>query len=254
MRWSRKREPYISCFCCPPNVVRTIAEAGTYAYNISNEGIFINLYGSNVLDTELSDGSRVRLRQQTDYPWNGEIRITIEDAPASQLSIFLRIPGWANSAGVTVNGTLIGRNLKAGKYFQIKRTWSANDLIELVLPMPVQLIEANPLAEEIRNQVAIKRGPIVYCLESIDLPDGVNIMDVTIPLEIKLRNHFEKELLGGVTVLEGKACFLAGSDWGQTLYRQIERQEQKAVDIRLIPYYAWGNRGKSEMTVWMPLR
>ena len=254
LRWSRKREPYISCFCCPPNVVRTIAEAGAYAYSASNEGISVNLYGSNVLDTELSVGSRIRLRQQTDYPWDGEIRITIEDAPTREFSIFLRIPGWVNSAGVTVNGTSIGRNLNAGQYFQIKRTWSAGDLIELALPMPVQLIEANPLAEEIRNQVAIRRGPIVYCLESIDLPDGVEIMNVAIPHQIKLRNHLENNLLGGVTVLEGKAHVLAGSDWDQTLYREIEHQEPKAVDIRLIPYYAWGNRGKSEMTVWIPLR
>ena len=254
LRWSRKREPYISCFCCPPNIVRTIAKIGSYAYSVSNEGVWFNLYGSNVLDTELSDGFRIRLRQQTDYPWDGLIRITIEDAPKGEFSIFLRIPGWTNSAGVTVNGTLTDRNLTAGQYFQIKRKWSAGDLIELALPMPVQLIEANPLAEDIRNQVAIKRGPIVYCLESIDLPDGVEIMNVAIPPQIKLRSHFEKELLGGVTVLEGKAHVLAGSNWGQTLYREIEHQEPKAADIRLIPYYAWGNRGKSEMTVWIPLR
>jgi DUF1680 family protein len=254
LRWSRKREPYISCFCCPPNVVRTIAEAGSYAYSISNECVWINLYGSNMLETELFDGSKIKLRQQTDYPWDEKIRITIEDAPARQFSIFPRIPGWANNTSLAVNGSLIGRILKAGQYFQIKRTWQAGDLIELVLPMPVQLIEANPLAEEIRNQVAIKRGPIVYCLESVDLPDGVDIMDVAIPPQIKLRNHFEKELLGGVTVLEGRAHVLAGNDWGQNLYREIELQEPKAVDIRLIPYYAWGNRGKSEMTVWIPLR
>ena len=254
LRWPRKREPYTSCFCCPPNIVRTIAEAGSYAYSISNEGLWINLYGSNILDTKLDDGSKINLRQQTDYPWDGAIRIIIDDAPAREFSIFLRIPGWANSAGVNINGTLMGGNLKAGQYFPIKRTWSAGDMIELVLPMPVQLIEANPLAEEIRNQVAVKRGPIVYCMESIDLPDGLEIMDVVIPSQIELRNHFEKELLGGITVLEGKAHILAGSDWGQTLYRQIEHQEPKAVDIRMIPYYAWGNRGKSEMTVWIPLR
>ena len=254
LRWSRKREPYISCFCCPPNIVRTIAQVGNYAYNTSKEGIWINLYGSNTLDTELSDGSRIKLRQQTDYPWDGLIRITIEDVPTSELSVFLRIPGWANSASVSVNGTLMERNLKAGQYFQIKRKWSAGNLIELILPIPVQLIEANPLAEEIRNQVAIRRGPIVYCLESINLPEGVEIMNVAIPSQIKLRSNFREELLGGITVLEGKAHVLAGSDWGQTLYREIENQDPKAVDIRLIPYYAWGNRGKSEMTVWMPLR
>ena len=126
--------------------------------------------------------------------------------------------------------------------------------LQSVLPMPVQLIEANPLVEEVRNQVAIKRGPIVYCLESVDLPDGVNITDIAIPPAIKLRNHFDEELLGGITILEGKAHVLAGSTWGEVLYRQISHQKPKAIDIRLIPYYAWGNRGKSEMTVWIPLR
>ena len=104
--------------------------------------------------------------------------------------MFLRIPGWANGSIVKVNDKLAGDNLKTEQYFEVKRKWSAGDIIELVLPMPVQLIEANPLAEEIRNQVAIKRGPIVYCLESVDLPDGVKIADVAIPSAIKLTSHF----------------------------------------------------------------
>ncbi len=254
LRWSRQREPYISCFCCPPNTVRTIAEAGSYAYSISDEGLWFNLYGGNVLDTELPDGSTLRLRQQTDYPWDGTIKIIVEKAPEKEFSIFLRIPGWANSAGVTINGKLIGNNLRPEQYFQIKRTWSAGDTIELTLPMPAQLIEAHPMAEEIRNQVAVKRGPIVYCLESPELPDGVKIADVAIPPAFKPVSRFDADLLGGITVLEGKAHLFAGGDWSETLYRPFTDQQPKEVDIRLIPYYAWGNRGKSEMTVWLPLR
>ncbi|MCJ7778602.1 MAG: glycoside hydrolase family 127 protein [Sedimentisphaerales bacterium] len=271
LRWSRKRQAYISCFCCPPNVVRTIAEVSSFAYSISEEGVWVNLYGSNKLDTELYDGSRVKITQKTDYPWDGTIKIILEDAPKKEFSVFLRIPGWANGSSARVNGKLMGNNLRSGEYFHIKRTWSSGDIIELILPMPVQLIEANPLAEEIRNQVAIKRGPIVYCLESVDLPpflsyegrqEGVKITDVAIPPAIKFRSHwirqahhkFDKDLLGGVTILEGKAHVLAGSGWGEALYREISHQKPKDVDIRLIPYYAWGNRGKSEMTVWMPLR
>ncbi len=254
LRWSRKREPYISCFCCPPNVVRTIAEVSSFVYSISDEGIWVNLYGSNVLDTKFPDDSRVKLIQETDYPWDGTIRIILEDAPARDFSVFLRIPGWANGSIVKVNDKLAGDNLKTEQYFEVKRRWSAGDIIELVLPMPVKLIEANPLVEEVRNQAAIKRGPIVYCLESVDLPDGVKITDVSIPPAIKLRERFDEELLRGVTVLQGKAHVLGGSNWGEVLYRQISHQKPKAVDIRLIPYYAWGNRGKSEMTVWIPLR
>ncbi len=254
LRWSRKRETYISCFCCPPNVVRTIAEVGGYAYSISDEGVWVNLYGSNVLETKFSDGSRIKLTQQTDYPWDGTIKITFEETPQKEFSVFLRIPDWTSGAVVKVNGKLEGDNLKTEQFFEVKRKWSAGDVIELVLPMPVQLIEANPLAEEIRNQVSVKRGPIVYCLESVDLPDGVKISDVAISSTVKPEVYFDKDLLGGVTVLKVQAKVFAGSDWGNTLYREISHQQPKAVDICLIPYYAWGNRGKSEMTVWMPLR
>jgi DUF1680 family protein len=254
LRWSRQRQPYISCFCCPPNVVRTIAEAGSFAYSLSVDGLWVNLYGGNVLDTQLPDGSALRLRQQTEYPWDGKIRIIIEKAPAEEFSIFLRIPVWADNAALTVNSKSFGDNLKSGQYFQIKREWSAGDTIELNLPMPVQLIEAHPLAEEIRNQVAIERGPIVYCLESVDLPDGVKMTDVAIPPTFKPASRFDADLLRGVTVLEGKAHVFVEDDWGQTLYRPFTNLPPKDVDIRLIPYYAWDNRGKSEMTVWLPLR
>jgi uncharacterized protein len=254
LRWSRQRESYISCFCCPPNVVRTIAEAGNDAYSISKQGVYVHLYGGNTLDTQMADGSRIKLSQQTDYPWDGSIKITINEAPAGEISLFLRIPGWAKQASVKLNGKRIDKDLQPQSYFQIKRRWSAGDRVELDLPMPVQLIQANPLAEEIRNQVAIKRGPIVYCLESKDLPDNIKVSDIAIRPENKWTSRFDPALLSGVTVLEGKACYCPSGDWNNTLYREISRQKNKDVTIRLIPYYAWDNRGKSEMTVWMPLR
>jgi DUF1680 family protein len=254
LRWSHKRQPYISCFCCPPNTVRTIAEVAGYAYSLSDEGLWINLYGGNVFDTHLPDGSRIRLNQQTDYPWEGTIRITVEQAPKKQLSIFLRIPGWAEDARVTVNGNVLEAGSKSERYFEIRRKWSAADRIELVFPMSVQLLEAHPLVEEARNQVAVRRGPIVYCLESIDLPDNVGIMDVAISPDVPFQSHYVKDLLGGVTVLETEASVRADDDWSNTLYRRFSAEKTRETDIRLIPYYAWGNRGDGEMTVWMPVR
>ena len=120
--------------------------------------------------------------------------------------------------------------------------------------MSVQLLEAHPLVEEAHNQVAIRRGPVVYCLESVDLPENVGIMDVAVSPRAQFQDQFIKDLLGGVTILETKAYVRAGDDWNKALYRRISLQEPKAVDIRLIPYYAWGNRGDCEMTVWLPLR
>jgi len=254
LRWSRKRQPYISCFCCPPNTVRAIAEVAAYAYSMSDEGVWINLYGSNVLDMCLPNSEAIRLQIQTEYPWEGTIHITLENAPQKEFSLFLRIPGWTKGSHAAVNGKVVGDNLKSAQYFQIRRSWSRGDRIELVLPMPVQLLEAHPLVEEACNQVAVRRGPIIYCLESVDLPDAVAITNVAISPAMQFQSRFAKDLLGGVTVLEGKARVFADGSWNNTLYRQMSTQEAKIVDVRLIPYYAWSNRGDSEMTVWIPLR
>ncbi len=254
LRWSRKREPYISCFCCPPNVVRTIAETAAYAYSVSHEGVWVNLYGGNVLDTRLPGGGAVTLRQQTRYPWEGTIRITLDSVPPTEFSLFLRIPGWADDARVAINGKPTNENLESGRYFEIRRSWSAGDQIELLLPMPVQFLEAHPLVEEARNQVAVRRGPIVYCLESVDLPRNVKLANVAVSPD---RRFAETPDLAGLpateVVLEGKVCASAANSWDDTLYRKVSPEEPTMIDVRLIPYYAWGNRGDSEMAVWMPL-
>lgn len=254
LRWSRNREPYISCFCCPPNSLRIITEVSSYAYGLSNDGVWINLYGGSVLNTRLSGGEVIRLRQRTEYPWKGTIYITLEKVPAKEFSLFLRIPGWTETAHVTLNGKMVADDPEPGRYFEIRRSWSTRDQIELVLPMSVQLLEAHPLIEETRNQAAVRRGPIIYCLESTDLPNNVEIIDVTISSNARYKDRFIKELLGGITVVETKAHALVRKDWGQILYRRMIPREPKAIDIRLIPYYAWNNRGDCEMTVWMPLR
>ncbi len=130
------------------------------------------------------------------------IRIVLENAPQKEISLFLRIPGWAEDSRVTVNGKLLGHDLKSKQYFEIKRTWSAGNRIELILPMSAQLLEAHPMIEETRNQVAVRRGPIVYCLESVDLPNDVAIENVTISPSAKFQSRYAADLLGGTTVLE----------------------------------------------------
>lgn len=254
LRWSRKREPYIGCFCCPPNTVRTIAETSAYAYGLSDDGVWINLYGGSELNTQLAGGGVIRLSQRTEYPWEGTVHITLEEAPKREFSFFLRIPGWAKSARVTINGRVVANKPESGQYFEIRRSWSAGDNIKLVMPMNVQLLEAHPLVEEARNQAAVRRGPIIYCLESTDLPDNVRIMNVGISPKAKYQDHFVKDLLGGVTVVQTKAYARTEDDWGKKLYRRISPKKPKTINIRLIPYYAWGNRGDSEMVVWIPLR
>jgi len=254
LRWSHQREPYISCFCCPPNIVRTLAEVAGYAYSLSDDGVWIHLYGGNVLNTHLPDGSPIRLNQQTDYPREGTIHITVEESPQEEFSMFLRIPGWAEDARVKINDELYKANVKSEQYFEIKRKWTEGDRIDLVFPMRVQLLEAHPLVEEARNQVAIRRGPVIYCLESVDLPDDAGILNIAISSDSQFRHRYVNNLPAGMTVLETKASVHDGDDWGNALYRRISPQERKTVDIRLVPYYAWGNRGDGEMTVWITLR
>jgi DUF1680 family protein len=136
-------------------------------------------------------------------------------------------------------------------YVGVKGSWDAGDKIELVMDMPATLIESNPLVEETKNQVAVKRGPIVYCLESSDLPDQ-GMFDVAIPATIKLQPSPMKIENGNVMALTGEARLLQNNDWKNTLYKEVNTTV-KPVKIKLIPYYAWANRGKTDMTVWLPL-
>lgn len=252
LRWEGGRIPYISkSNCCPPNTVRTVAEVSNYMYSVGSDGLYINMYGGNTLSTKLKNGSPMRLEQITGYPWNGSINIAIKEAPSEPVNIYLRIPGWCKKYQVKINGKAAPTLLKKDGYSICSQSWKAGDKIELVLDMPVTLIESNPLVEETRNQVAVKKGPIVYCLESPDLP-GQNIFSVTIPATIKFQPAMTKIGSGNIMVLTGEARLLQDDNWKNTLYKEVNTVT-RPIRIKLIPYYAWANRGKTDMAVWMPL-
>ena len=253
LRWPRARQPFISCFCCPPNVVRTVAEVNNYVYGRSDDAVWVHLYGGSVLDTALGRGERFSLIQETDYPWDGRVRVTVRAAPSRPFALMLRVPGWAKGVTLAVNGAPLTASPEPGGYAPVKRTWAAGDVIELHLPMRPSLLQAHPLVEEARNQVAVLRGPVVYCLESSDLGKSVTVADVILAKDIDLRPRHDPALLGGVTVLEGTAEAAAERPWSGELYRELTLAKARPLPVRLIPYYAWGNRGPSEMTVWMPL-
>jgi DUF1680 family protein len=251
LRWSRTRVPFVSSFCCPPNMVRTIAESASYAYAKSEKTIWVNLYGSSCLGTELG-GERIRLSQESDYPWSGRVRIKFDTCPKKEFSLKLRIPGWAKDATVRVNNRP-AEFAVSESYFEIRRAWQAGDFVDLDLPMPVRLMEANPLVEETLNQIAVQRGPVVYCLESPDLPNGVKISNVLIPADLKLTARYDRRLLGGVVVLEGNVLIRTEANWQGKLYRDFQAMEPQPVAVKFIPYSVWQNRGPSEMSVWLPL-
>jgi DUF1680 family protein len=259
LRWSRSRMATIpSSFCCPPNVARTVAEAHNYVYTVSPATLWVHLYAASTLDTTLPDGGRLRLRQETDYPWSGTAALTIDEAPARDLTLKLRIPGWVHrgTAAIRVNGQPVTEQPSPGTYAAITRAFQRGDRIELSLGFSPALIEANPLVEETFGQVAVRHGPLVYCLESNDLPAGVRLSDVVLAAAADHGSLQTKAtIVAGTKMLAVMAPgFVRQSPrWADDdLYRKVEPAGAKPAQLTFIPYFAWGNRGESEMTVWLP--
>ena len=274
MRWSRTRVANIkSSFCCPPNIVRTIAEAHNYVYTLSPDTLWVHLYAANTLDTAWIDGSRIKLKQETDYPWNGSVKITIVEAPIRPISLKLRIPGWLHPGAslIKINGKPVSaepaddkakswnpKPLIPGTYAELKNTWKPGDIVELTMLFQPVLLEANPLVEETTNQVAVKYGPLVYCLEGDDLPKGVKMADIALSLFGKSPSfEIQPETIANTKIfsLSTTAFDFQRKTWNDaTLYREASNTKPREIRIKLIPYFAWGNRTDSDMTVWLPAR
>jgi DUF1680 family protein len=261
LRWSRTRQPNIkSSFCCPPNVVRTIAEAHNYVYALSPDTLWVNLYAATELDTAWIDGGRIKLRQETDYPWSGAVKLTIDEAPAREIALKLRIPGWlhAGAAHLSVNGIAATAPLVPSSYAEVKRVWKAGDTVALDFDFSPVLLEANPLVEETTDQIAVRCGPIVYCVESNDLPAGVSLADVAValdPVHRRFTSQREQIVNAHVVALTLPAFARQAAPWqpGQ-LYREARTAAAREFPLKLVPYFSWGNRGDTEMSVWLPVR
>jgi DUF1680 family protein len=281
LRWPHQRVPFVGSFCCPPNLARTLARSSKYAYAKSAGTVWVNLYGSSTLDSDVPEVGAVKLTQTTEYPWSGRVRITIEESPEKEFSFRLRIPGWATSSVVRINNRPVsvgqafqpagspnfrvrsselaiarspgpaGEKACPAGYMELQRRWKSGDVIDLDLPMPVQMVESNPLVEETLGQVALKRGPMVYCLESVDLPAGVKLLDVLVSPRAEFLARYDSRLLGGTVVLEGTAFVRTNAAWNGELYREVQPAGTRQQRIRLVPYSVWQNRGPSEMSVWL---
>ncbi len=250
LRWPKERTKYISCFCCPPNTLRTLCEAQNYAYSTAKGELYVNLYGSNTLQTSIEGVGNITIEQTTDYPWDGTVTLAIKKLKGKKtFKMKLRLPAWCAKSLIQKNGTTVAARLENG-YYVIDDTWRQGDSVTLTMQMPARIVEANPLVEESRGQVAVQRGPIVYCAESQDL-QGEDIDHIVIPVDAQFR-PVEVTIDGSrIMALEGDVYVRDEASWQGVLYRDIASKEKKVKTIRLIPYYAWGNRGKSEMTVWM---
>ncbi len=246
-----ERQSYLECFCCPPNLVRTIVQVSGWAYSLSENGLSVNLYGGNKLKTKLLDGTELEIKQETEYPWKGLVKLTIENCKEDPFDILIRIPDWANGAKIKINGKDAGINTVAGNYTKITRKWKKGDVILLDMPMETTLVEGNDRIEEVRNQVAVKRGPVVYCMESSDLPEEASIVDVYIKGDTPFKTDFQPDFLGGINTL--KTEVLLRQDKKEGMYSAVQKPVFKTFKTQLIPYFAWSNRGISEMSVFLPV-
>ena len=252
------RNPWYDTTCCPPNLERTFASLPGYFYSTSKDGLYLHLYDNSELDWHLEDGTGLRVAQKTNYPWDGAVGITVTPAKATEFTLFLRVPGWSDGTQVTVNGQAVS-GATPGQYLALKRRWSSGDVVKVEFGMTPQVIEANPRVVDDYGRAAVQRGPLVFCLEQLDQPDGVNLFDVQLDgrqkTSPKFTAEFQSDMLGGVMTLKHAGAMNEKSSASRRLYDRLgsEAPEMRPVELRFIPYYAWANRAATPMQVWTPI-
>lgn len=248
-----ERQRWFGCACCPGNITRFMASVPLYMYATQANDIYVNLYIQSKarLTTE---ANQVTLEQTTAYPWEGKVTLTVTPETEQEFALRLRIPGWAQDSpvptdlyaftgkagaySVSVNGKKVHARLYDG-YATIHRRWKAGDVVEVDLPMDVRRVKANDKVEDDRGKLAIERGPIVFCLEGKDQPDG-HVFNKFIPDGTPMTASYDADLLNGVVVLTGTA-------------KEVEKDGTvKDVAFKAIPYSTWNNRGADQMAVWIP--
>jgi DUF1680 family protein len=253
------RSPWFGVACCPGNITRFIASVPGYVYAQRDDSIWVNLFVASTAEIKLDNGRAVKIAQETKYPWDGAVKMTIHPDQTAPLTIHVRIPGWARnepvasdlyrfadalkeSPALRVNGKIASLKIEKG-YASITRTWKDGDTIALDLPMPVRRVVANTEVAADRGRVALERGPIVYAAEWPDNPGG-RVRNLMLPDGAPLAVEFQPALLNGVEVVRSKAVALSYDAQGG-----VKKTEQ---DFTAIPYYAWANRGRGQMIVWIP--
>jgi DUF1680 family protein len=252
-----RRAEWFGCACCPSNVCRFVPSVPGYVYAHRNGDVYVNLFIAGTAEVPTTDGT-VRLTQETRYPWDGTVRMTVEPDRPGRFALLVRIPGWARNRPVpsdlyhyadasdaeptlSVNGKAVDPEMAKG-FARLERRWKTGDTVTLTLPMPVRRVLAHEKVLDDAGRVALERGPIVFCGEGIDHAAG-RVLPLVLPDGAPLSAAFREDLLGGVTVVRGTA-------------RAAERQkngsarlgEERALEF--VPYYARAHREPSQMTVW----
>ena len=252
------RNPWYDTTCCPPNLERTFASLPGYFYSTSNDGIYLHLYDNSELDWRLENGTALKIQQKTNYPWDGGVDVKVTPAQASEFTFYLRIPGWSDRTQVTINGKPVSA-VKPGDYLPIQRRWSPGDAIHVQFEMTPQILEANAHVIEDNGRAAVQRGPLIYCLEQLDQPAGVELTEVALDLEqnpgAQFHEELERDLLDGIIVLHHAGAVYEKAESRSGLYYRYTTEPRKArrVQLTFIPYYAWANRAATQMQVWTPV-
>ncbi len=240
------RKPWFDCACCPVNIARFMPSIPGYVYASLDDTLYVNLFIQGTGKIRVGEND-VDILQETRYPWDGKVKISIQPEKPTVFSVCIRIPGWARNVPIPsdlyfyldknresptlkINSEIIAIDMDKG-YASIRREWKKGDVIELTLPMPVKKIISHDAVRDNSGKAALQRGPLVYCLEAVD--NGGHVLDRTIPETIEFDTEYRSAMLGGITVLKSK--------------NQEENER-----IIAIPYYAWSHRGIGEMAVWLP--
>ncbi|TRZ88575.1 glycoside hydrolase family 127 protein [bacterium] len=257
---SYDRFDWINVPCCPPNVVRLMASMGSYIYAQTGNEIYLNLFVGSQAEVKL-DKNKVKIKQETRYPWDGAVKITVDPESAGRFAVYVRIPGWVQNRvlpsdlyafmdpieekpELKVNGRTVPLTMDKS-YVRLERTWKPGDVIELNLPMPVRKVLSHWKIQDDKGLVALTRGPLVYCAEWPD--NGGSALNLLIKDDTSFRAEFRPELLNGVEVITGKILKIVRAEDGVSV-------QTKNHDLVAIPYYAWANRGMGQMAVWIPRR
>lgn len=252
-----ERQPWFGCACCPSNLCRFIPSFPGYMYAVKGDAVYVNLFAASTSNIDVN-GRQVVLSQQTQYPWNGDIKISVDKAKASEFKLMVRIPGWVRgqvvpsdlysfadgqSTGysVSVNGVKVSGQLSNG-YLAIDRKWKKGDVVEVHFDMPARLVKANDRVADDRGRIAVERGPLVYCAEWVD--NDFDVFHFVMDKAPKFADSYEKDVVKGVVELSTEGQVLGYSNDGKVV--------AKDATLKLIPYYAWNHRGPGKMLVWLP--
>ena len=243
-RFAGVRQEWFGCACCPPNIARLLASVGGYVASVRASELAVHLYIGGRIETRLA-GEAVALDVETNYPWEGTVAVTVHSAARMRFGLRLRIPGWCPEATVEINGVRREPEMIRG-YARLEEEWSDGDRITVRLVMPVQRVYAHARVRADRDRVALQRGPLVYCFEGVD--NGGDPDALALPRGRELLPKWEPDLLGGVVTLRTRGVRLQAA--GDALYG-TEPPGTGPGDLVAVPYYAWENRDRGDMLVWI---